>query len=99
MLEGFCEGAKSSTNDENGKKIMRGMTRVSLVLACVLGAFSLSGKMNPKSHLAYASWPWNASSTTADIHKNSQIEEAPSEAEIEGLKVHIFLQYVILICC
>ena len=43
-----------SKNEENENKIMRGMTGISLVLACVLGVFSFKVMINSKSAMAYA---------------------------------------------
>lgn len=53
MLERFS--VPSENERKSGNKILRGVTAVSLVLACVLGLFNFRGKMNPKFNTAYAS--------------------------------------------
>ncbi|KAK7319272.1 hypothetical protein RJT34_03991 [Clitoria ternatea] len=47
MLDRFSVPSKNERSDHKSK-ILRGVTRVSLVLACVLGIFNFSSKMNPK---------------------------------------------------
>ncbi|RDX61189.1 hypothetical protein CR513_60605, partial [Mucuna pruriens] len=57
MLERFSD---PSENEASGNKILRGVTGASLVLACVVGLFSFSAKMNPKFATAYAqSYPFS----------------------------------------
>lgn len=81
MLDRFSEGSKK---EEKDNKIVRGMKGVSLALACVLGAFNLISKMNPKSNVAYAAGLWNQGSpataaTAAETRKAPQFQPAPSE--------------------
>ncbi|KAK7359620.1 hypothetical protein VNO77_01582 [Canavalia gladiata] len=64
MLETF---SLPSENEGSDNKVLRGVTQVSLVLACVIGLFNFSSKMNPKITTAYACDP---SSTTEKIGKN-----------------------------
>ncbi|KAJ1387335.1 hypothetical protein SESBI_40075 [Sesbania bispinosa] len=51
MLNRFSVPSKNEGSDS---KILRGVTRVSLVLACVLGLFNFSSKMNHKFNTSYA---------------------------------------------
>ncbi|KAK7260467.1 hypothetical protein RIF29_26533 [Crotalaria pallida] len=57
MLNSNKSSSMPSENEEsNGNKTMRGVTGASLALACVVGLFNLSSKLNPKLSTAYASW-------------------------------------------
>ncbi|TKY59665.1 hypothetical protein E2542_SST16757 [Spatholobus suberectus] len=81
MLERF---SAPSQNERSGNKILRGVTGVSLVLACVLGLFNFSGKMNPKFTTAYAG--------NFDSSKFSRIEN-PRKAALEELLEMINANY------
>ncbi|XP_028764756.1 uncharacterized protein LOC114722818 isoform X2 [Neltuma alba] len=89
-LDRCSEGTKMK--EENGKKnnILRGVGRASLVLACVLGAFTLSGiKMNPKPNIAYAAWYQDRSRSSVGSPKKSFLKtDRPDVNEIEGLKLY-----------
>lgn len=109
VLHRFSEGSK---NEESDKKIARGMGAASLVLACVVGAFSLNSKMmNPKCNVAYAEstrdMPFSTSEGKRALESLEKMlsgkvpssppqydkDMGPSQAEVEDLKVHIFLIY------
>ncbi|KAK4271836.1 hypothetical protein QN277_020469 [Acacia crassicarpa] len=97
-LERFSEGPKMK--EENGKKmmknnIMRGVGTASLVMACVLGSFTLSGKMNLKPNIAYAAWYYQVKegSVTGPLKKlmtrgSFKREREPDGNEIEALKLY-----------
>ncbi|KAI9120714.1 hypothetical protein K1719_007747 [Acacia pycnantha] len=75
--------------EENGKKkkkhnIMRGVGKASLVMACVLGAFTLSGKMNLKPTIAYAAKHQDQSPS---MEKSFFKTENPNASEIKALKM------------
>lgn len=63
MLNSFLsepsKNIKEGSTTSDNYKSLRGVTGVSLVLACILGLFnfSSSSKMNPKFNMAYASPP------------------------------------------
>ncbi|KAK4271839.1 hypothetical protein QN277_020472 [Acacia crassicarpa] len=86
-LERFSEGPRMK--EENGKKkmknsIMRGVGKASLVMTCVLGAFTLSGKMNLKPNIACAAWYQDRSRS---MEKSFFKTERPSASEIKALKL------------
>ncbi|XP_054801175.1 uncharacterized protein LOC129305213 [Prosopis cineraria] len=85
-VERFSEGSRMK--EENGKNnIVRGAGRASLVLACVLGAFTLSGKMNTKPNLAYAaSTQHRSQGPVLSLTSNFNTEE-PERSDIENLKL------------
>lgn len=55
-LNSFSMPSKN-IEEKSDNKILRGVTRVSLVLSCILGLFNFSSKMNPKLNTAYAFQP------------------------------------------
>ncbi|CAL0324782.1 unnamed protein product [Lupinus luteus] len=59
-----------SENEENSdNKILRGVSAASLALACVVGLFSLSTKLNPKFNTAYAySFRFPHKNVSADVN-------------------------------
>ncbi|KAE9610624.1 hypothetical protein Lalb_Chr07g0188571 [Lupinus albus] len=62
-----------SENEENsGNKILRGFSTTSLALACVVGLFNLSTKLNPKFNTVYATpWPFSHANVSSDIRSAS----------------------------
>lgn len=103
----FSVPSKNDGESDNSK-VLRGMTGISLVLACVLGLFNFNSKMNPMFKAAYAStsFPGGMAALqsllqTINAEKPSKSNQArprygfaePSGEEVKALKVPFFYYY------
>lgn len=84
MLNRFSMPSENEGGSDN--KILRGVTAVSLALACVVGLFNVSSKLNPKLNTAYAAKYWPFSTTTSSTNHEGNVPKLPgAEDALESL--------------